>query len=178
MRDYSWIAELSLEAKNNSASLGAYFAKAISKVHFAPVSDREMKHSWAVLVRDLVRYSFDPDSELPPDIQSTIGALQTMAIDKYNQDMLEEAQLTPVMTKFFEQIFETMGQHPKLFDLIEDADLIEDILSTLAKKYVPIIRLFPAFSHEALSIVPYLREPLFTALYELPEMEHYKLETD
>jgi ubiquinone biosynthesis protein len=175
MRDYSWIAELSLDAKNYSASLGAYFAKAISKVHFAPVSDREMKRSWAVLVRDLTHYSFDPESELPPDLQATIGALKTMAIDKYNQDMVEESQLIPVMTKFFEQIFETMGQHPELFDLVEDADLIEDILGTVAKKYVPIIKLFPAFSRQALSIVPYLREPLFTALYELPELEHYKL---
>jgi hypothetical protein len=35
--------------------------------------------------------------------------------------------------------------------------------------------LFPVFSSEALGVVPYLKEPLFTALYELPEIEHHKL---
>lgn len=175
MRDYSWVAEISLEAKNYSSSLGAYFAKAISKVSFDPVSDREMKRAWAILVRDLVHYSFDPDFEVPPDMEATIAALQLMAIDKYNSEMIDEDKLAPVMTHFFNRLFETIGQHPGLFELIDDADLVEDIITTVAKRYIPLFRLFPVFSNEALSIVPYLREPLFTALYELPEFEHHKL---
>lgn len=175
MRDYSWVAEISLEAKNYSGSLGAYFAKAISKVSFDPITDREMKRAWAILARDLVHYSFDPEFDLPPDMDATIAALQLMAIDKYNSDMIDEDKLAPVMTHFFNQVFETIGQHPGIFELIDDADLVEDIVGTIGRRYIPLFRLFPVFSNEALSIVPYLREPLFTALYELPELEHHKL---
>jgi ubiquinone biosynthesis protein len=175
MRDYSWVAEISLEAKNYSGSLGAYFAKAISKVTFDPVTDQEKKRAWAILARDLVHYGFDPDFELPPDMNATISSLQTMGIDKFNQDMLDEERLTPVMGQFFERIFHTIGQYPEIFELIDEADLIEDIISTIAQRFIPLMRLFPVFSSEALSIVPYLREPLFTALYELPEVEHHKL---
>lgn len=175
MRDYSWVADISLEAKNYSGSLGSYFAKAISKVSFDPVSDREMRHSWTVLTRDIVHYGLDSESDLPPDFEATISAIQTVAIDKYNQEMVNEERLASLMTHFFEKTFEAIGQHPEIFEFMEDADLIEDIVGTIARRYIPIFRLFPAFSREALSIVPYLREPLFTALYELPEVEHHKL---
>ena len=175
MRDYSWVADISLEAKNYSGSLGSYFAKAISKVSFDPVSDREMRHSWTVLTRDIIHYGLDPESDLPPDFEATITAIQTVAIDKYNQEMVNEERLAPIMTHFFEKTFEAIGQHPEIFEFMEDADLIEDIVGTIARRYIPVLRLFPAFSREALSIVPYLREPLFTALYELPEVEHHKL---
>lgn len=173
--DYAWITDLALEAKNYSQSLGAYFAKAISKVSFDPVSDREMRRSWTVLTRDLVHYGFDPDSDLPPNLEETVNAIQTMVIDKYNQEMVDEEHLNLIMTHLFETVFETIGQHPMIFEFIEDADLVEDIVGTVARRYVPLLRLFPAFSREALSIVPFLKEPLFTALYELPEIEHHKL---
>lgn len=175
MNDYSWIADIALESKNYAPSLGAYFAKAISKVSFDPVPDYEMKRAWAVLARDMVHFGFDPEFDGPPDIEATINALQTMGIDKYNQEMFDEAKLTPVMTEFFNKTFETIGQHPEIFDLLDQADLVEDIIGTIANRYIPVMRLFPAFSSEALSIVPYLKEPLFTALYELPEVEHHKL---
>lgn len=175
MRDYSWVRDLSLEAKNYSGSLGSYLAKAISKVTFDPVTDREMRRSWTVLTRDLVHYGLDPESDLPPDFEETIAAIQTLAVDKYNQEVVSEERLVPLMTHFFERVFETIGQHPEIFEFIEDADLIEDIVGTIARRYIPLLRLFPAFSKEALSIVPFLREPLFTALYELPEVEHHKL---
>jgi ubiquinone biosynthesis protein len=175
MRDYAWIAEIALESKNYSSSLGAYFAKAISKVTFDPVSDYEMKRAWAVLARDMVHYGFDPEFDLPPDINETIVAIQTMGIDKFNQEMVDEAKLSPVMTLFFNRFFETLGQHPEIFELVDQADIVEDIIGTVSKRFIPIFRLFPVFSVEALSVVPYLREPLFTALYELPELEHHKL---
>lgn len=175
MKDYSWVADISLEAKNYSSSLGAYFAKAISKVSFDPVSDREKKRSWMVLVRDMAHFGFDPDFELPPDMDATIEALQTIGIDKYNQEMVSEERLLPVFNHFFDRFFETVGENPEIFDYLEDIDLIEDILSTVALRFIPVLKLFPAFSKEAMTIVPYLREPLFTALYELPEVEHHKL---
>ncbi len=175
MRDYSWIADIAVESKTYSGSLGAYFAKAISKVSFEPVTDQEMKRAWAVLARDVVHYGFDPEFEVPPDINATIGALQTMGIDKFNSDMVDEKRLTPVFTEFFEKVFETIGQHPEFFELVDQADIVEDIVGTIASRFVPIFKLFPVFSNEAMNVVPYLREPMFTALYELPEMEHTKL---
>lgn len=175
MRDYAWVAEIALESKNYSSSLGAYFAKAISKVNFNPVTEQEMKRSWAVLARDLVHFGFDPEFDLPTDLDATMNALQTMGIDKFNQDLINETTLAPVMTEVFENIFQTIGQHPQIFELIDQADLVEDILGTLTKRFLPIMRLFPVFSNEALGIVPYLKEPLFTALYELSEIEHHKL---
>lgn len=175
MRDYSWIAEVALESKNYSSSLGAYFAKAIAKVSFDPVSDYEMKRAWAILARDAVHFGFDQGSPFPPDIQATINALQTMGIDKFNHDMVDEKKLEPIFTNFFEKAFDVMGQHPEVFELLDQADIIEDIIGTMAGKFLPVLRLFPAFSNEALSIIPFLREPLFTALYELPEVEHHKL---
>ena len=61
MREYSWIAEIALEARNNSSSLGAYFAKAISKVSLEQVTDKEMQRAWAVLTRDMVHFGVDPE---------------------------------------------------------------------------------------------------------------------
>lgn len=175
MRDFSWIADIALESKNYAPSLGAYFAKALSKVTFEEVSDFELKRSWATLARDLVHLRFDPEFAGPPDLDATLGAVQTIGIDKYNQEMMDEETLAPVLTEFFNKFFETIGQHPEIFDLLDQADLIEDMIGTIAKSYLPVLQLFPVFSDQALSIVPYLKEPLFTALYELPEIEHHKL---
>ena len=86
MRDYSWISEIALEAKNYSSSLGAYLAKAVSKVSFDPVSDYEMKRAWAVLTRDVVHYGLDPEFESPPDVEATIKAIETLGIEKFNED--------------------------------------------------------------------------------------------
>jgi hypothetical protein len=77
--------------------------------------------------------------------------------------------------QFFDKTFEVIGQHPEAFGLLDQADLLEDIVGTIAKRFLPVFRLFPVFSNEAMNVVPYLREPLFTALYELQEIEHHKL---
>ncbi len=175
MRDYSWIAEIALETKPYSSSLGVYLAKALTKVSFDPVTDYEMKRSWAVITRDLVHYSLDPEFDLPPDLNATIEALQTMGIEKYNQDLVDENKIAPLLTEAFERTFEALGKNPELLDLIDQADIVEDILTTVASRTIPFFKLFPVFSTEAMNLVPYLREPLFTALYELPELEHHKL---
>ena len=175
MRDYSWIADTAVEAKNYSDSLASYFAKAISKVSFEPITQKEMQRAWAVLTRDMVHFGVDPDIDGPPDLKATVAALQTMGIDQFNENMVDEEKLIPVLKSFFDQLFGTLSEHPEIFELLEEVDIIEDIVGTVVKRYVPILKLFPAFSNEALTIIPYLREPLFTALYELPEMEHHKL---
>jgi ubiquinone biosynthesis protein len=175
MRELSWIADLAIESKSYSDSLGRYFAKAISKVTFDPISDHAMKRSWAVLTRDLVHLGLDPVFESPPDLEATINALESLGIDKFNQNMINEEKLAPILSLFFRRGFSAIGEHPEIFELLDQADIIEDILGTIAGRYVPILKLFPAFSHEAANIIPYLKEPLFTALYELPEIEHQKL---
>lgn len=175
MRDYSWISDIALEAKTYSSSLAAYFSKALSKVSFDPVTDSEMKRAWAILSRDLVHLGLDPDSNLPPDLDATMAALETLGIDKFNEELVDEKKLTPVFTQFFERSFEIIAQHPHLFELIDQRDIIQDILGTVAGRFLPILNLFPVFSSEAMGIIPYLKEPLFTALYELPEVEHHKL---
>lgn len=175
MRDYTWIAEVAAECKGYAFSLGAYFAKAIVKVNFDPVSSSEMKRAWAVLARDFVHLSFDPDGELPPDIDATRLALTTIGIDKLNQDIINEEKLAHSIGVFFEKACEELSNNPQVLDMLDQADLIEDMVVTIAKRYVPFLRLFPAFSNEALSMLPFLKEPLFTALYELPELEHHKL---
>jgi ubiquinone biosynthesis protein len=175
MRDYTWIADLANDCRPFSHSLGNFFAKAISKVTFDPVPSFEMKRAWAVLARDMVHFGFDPDFDLPPDVDATINSLQTMGIDKFNQDLVQEEKLAPLLTGFFAKTFETIGDYPQLFELLDQADLLEDMLGTIAGRFIPVIRLFPVFSREAMEIIPYLKEPLFTALYELPEDEHARL---
>lgn len=175
MKDYSWIAEIALETKSYSSSLGVYLAKALTLVSFEPVTDTEIKRAWAVLTRDLVHYGMDPDFELPPDLDATMEALQTMGIEKYNQDLVDETKIAPLLTDAFNKAFETLGEHPEILDLIDQADIVEDILTTVASRTIPFFQLFPVFSKEAQNLVPYLKEPLFTALYELPEIEQHKL---
>lgn len=175
MRELSWIAELATEGKDYSDSLGKYFAKAVAKVSFDPVPSHEMKRAWAVLTRDMVHMSFDENFEAPPDVAATLASLEALGIDKFNQDMVNESKLAPVLASFFLKAFETIGERPELFELLDQADIIEDILGTVAGRYIPILRMFPVFSNEAMNVVPFLKEPLFTALYELPENEHQKL---
>lgn len=175
MKEYAWIAELASECKEYSDSLGAYFAKSVCKVNFDPIPQHEMKRSWAVLTRDLVYFSFDQENPFPPQMHETIEALETIGIDKFNQDLLNEASLAPIFSASFEKLFNTLEEHPQILGMLDQADIIEDILGVVARRYLPIFRLFPVFTSEALEIVPYMREPLFTALYELPESEHKRL---
>jgi ubiquinone biosynthesis protein len=175
MREYSWISELALDCQEYSESLGGFFAKAISKVSFEPVPDFEMKRAWSVLARDMVHFGFDEEGNFPPDLAGTMAALQTMGIDKFNEDLLEEEKLSPLLGVFFKKLFHIVGEHPELFEMMDQADLLEDMVGIIAKRFVPIFKLVPVFSNEAQAMVPYLREPLFTALYELPEEEHQKL---
>lgn len=175
MKEYTWVADLATECKNYADSLGFFFSKAISKVDLPEVTSGQMKRSWATLARDMVHFGFDEEDSLPPDIEATIQALQFLGINKLQRDLVDEEKLALALGDTFQKILETIGEYPDLFEMLDQLDLLEDMVGTVAKRYVPIFRLFPAFSNEALSIVPYLKEPLFTALYELPEIEHNKL---
>lgn len=175
MREYTWVAELATECKNYADSLGFFFSKAISRVDLPEISNSEMKRAWAVLARDMVHFGFDEEDALPPDIEATINALQTLGINKLQQDLVDEEKLSMALGQSFQRALEAVGEYPQVFEILDQADLLEDMIGTIAKRYVPIFRLFPAFSSEAMNIVPYLKEPLFTALYELPEHELERL---
>jgi ubiquinone biosynthesis protein len=175
MKDYTWVAELATECKNYADSLGHFFSKAILKVDLPEVSSTQMRRAWATLARDTVHFGFDEEDSLPPDIEATIEALQILGINKLQQNLVDEENLARALGDSLQKILEAVGDHPDMFEFLDQADLLEDMIGTIAKRYVPIFRLFPAFSKEAISIVPHLKEPLFTALYELPESEHNKL---
>lgn len=175
MRDYTWIAELATDCKNYADSLGFFFSKAIAKVDLPHVSGVEMKRAWATLARDVIHFGFDQDDALPPDIEATIEAFQILGINKLQNDLVDEAKLAEALGSSLQKILEAVGSHPEIFEMLDQVDLLEDMVGTIAKRYVPVFKLFPAFSNEALTIVPHLKEPLFTALYELPENEHTKL---
>ena len=175
MQNYSWISEMALEAKYDSHSLGLYFAKTISKVHFDPVSDQKMIRAWTVLTRDIVHYGFDPDFELPPDMEATISALQSMGIDKFNREPVNEEKLAIVFSTLFEKLFDGIASNPEIFNLVDEVDLMKDMASTIGNRFIPLFRFLPIFTTEAIDFVPYLKEPLFTALYEIPEQDQYTL---
>lgn len=175
MNAYAWIGDLAAECEDYSDSLGKYFAKAVSKVTFDPIDNQDMKRAWAVLARDMVHYGLDPEFDLPPDMGETISSFQTMAINKFNQGELDETQLAPVFAGLFRNFFRALEDHPQMLEFLDQADLLEDIVGVVARRYLPIVRLFPVFSSEALTIIPYLKEPLFSALYEIPEEEQQKL---
>lgn len=175
MKDFTWVAELATECKNYADSLGFFFSKAISKVDLPDVTSAQMKRSWATLARDMVHFGFDQEDPLPPDIEATIQAMQFLGINKLKRDLVDEEKLALALGDTLQKLLETVGAYPDIFEMLDQVDLLEDMVGTIAKRYVPIFKLFPAFSKEALSIVPYLKEPLFTALYELPEHEHNRL---
>jgi ubiquinone biosynthesis protein len=175
MRDYTWIAELATECKNHANSLGYFFSKAIVKVNFDPVSSHEMKRAWSVLARDMVHIGFDEDSGYPPDIDATIESLQTLGIHKLQDENFDEEKLAASLGQGFQKFLETVGEYPHLFEMLDQMDLLEDMVGTIASRFLPIFQLFPVFSQEAITVLPYLKEPLFTALFELPEEEHLLL---
>src|SRR5690606_14444016 len=131
--------------------------------------------SWLTLVRDSVHLGFDQDEIIPPDIEATLEAMQLLAINKLQHNLVDEERLAEALGQTLQKLLETVGEYPNIFELLDQRDLLEDMLGTIAKRYVPFFKLFPAFSNEALAILPYLKEPLFTALYELPESEHHRL---
>ncbi len=175
MRNLSWIAQIALESKDCSDSLSAYFGKAFAKVTFDPVLDREKKRAWLTLTRDLMHAGLESNSPCATNLKAAIDAAKLIGIDQFNQAHLDEANLVPVLKTLFEVAFETLEQNPKIIECLEDADLMGDIAATLAHRLIPFVRYFPAFSAEARGLLPHLREPLFTALYELPGLEHDQL---
>ena len=150
MKDYTWIAALASECKNYGDSLGFFFSKAISKVDLPEVSSGELKRAWAVLARDMVHFGFDEEDALPPDIEATINALQVLGIHRLQEDLVDEEKLAKALGDTVQKLLETIGQYPDIFEILDQVDLLEDMLGTIAKRYVPIFRLFPAFSNFSL----------------------------
>src|SRR5665647_140210 len=133
MRDYTWISELAGECKEYSPSLGLFFAKAIAKVNIQPVPSHEMKRAWATLARDMVHFGFESENDLsfPPDMNMTMDALKSLGLDKLNQDMINEEKLAASLAKSFRNLFDSLAKYPEIFDMMDQADLLEDMLGTI-----------------------------------------------
>lgn len=175
MSDYHWISELASECKTYSSTLGIYLARAVTLINLRQVSQEELQRAWSVLSRDFVHFKFDENSPFPPGPDETLNAIHAMALHILNQKVVDEQVLSQHCANFFQEIFKAIEDYPQLLQMLDQADLIADIVSTIAKSYLPLLKLLPVFSDEALSLLPYLREPLFTALYDIPEEEQIKL---
>ncbi len=175
MQDYSWISQLATECKDYSLYIGTYFARAIVLIDIRDVPEQELKRSWSVIARDLVHFRFDEQSPFPPDLHATLDAFHAIVLNKINQEIIDEKKLALTIHHFLQQAFDTLSKNPQLLEVLDQMDLIEDMAATIAGKYVPLIKLLPVFSQEAMSLLPYLKEPLFTALYELSEDEQIKI---
>lgn len=177
MNNYQWISQSAKVAKNHALTISRFFAKAVSLVTFDEQEDQQIKRAWTILTRDLVTLGLNDSSSYPKDLTQTIEALKTFAIDQINKETLDEKKIQLVFHEVFNNIFSVMSEHPEIFSLLENADIIGDILESVANRFLPVMKLFPVFSTEALSTLPYLKEPLFTALYELDEKEFHSLVT-
>jgi ubiquinone biosynthesis protein len=175
IKDYSWVTDLALECKQYADSLGFYFSKAIIKITLPHFSNREIKRAWAMMARDIIHFGFSEDGPTPPHLEETLSALEILGLTKLQENLVDEEKLALSLGEIIQNILETIGSYPRVFELIDQADLLEEMLGVLAKRYLPLLRVFPAFSNQAVNLIPHLREPLFTALYELPESEHLRL---
>lgn len=175
MQDYKWIAHLASDCKNYADSLGFFFSRAISNIDLPEINEKELKRSYAVLSRDFVHLKFADGDLVPPHIEQTLEALQKLTINKLQDDLVDETEMGEVLGNLIQRLLEIIGEHPEIFEILDQIDLIEEMIGTVASRYVPLLKIFPAFSNEALSILPFLREPLFTALYDLPAPEHLRL---
>lgn len=175
MKDYSWVLEVAHLAKSESHSIGTFISKAISKISFDPITDKERTHAWLTLIRDLMDCGLDNEFIEVKNVDETILSLETLGIDHFNEDYLKEEKLYPIIKNIINQVFDSVLKNPEILELIEEADLIEDILESITKRYFPWMKLFPFFSNEVIGILPDLKEPLFTSFYELDAEVHKKL---
>jgi predicted unusual protein kinase regulating ubiquinone biosynthesis (AarF/ABC1/UbiB family) len=162
-------------AKSESHSIGTFISKAISKLRFDPITEKERRHAWLTILRDLIDCGVDENFSEVKNINETILSLETLGIDHLNEDYLKEEKLYPIIKNIINQILDSVLKNPEILDLIEEADLIEDILGSITRKYFPWMKLFPLFSNEVIGILPDLKEPLFTAFYELDIEVHKKI---
>ena len=173
--DYSWITNLATECNKEADSLAFYLTRSLAKVDLPTFAVADIKRSWSVLARDAVHFGFTEEENLPPDIEATLQAIQILTITKLQEGQVNEEKLAVILGDSLKKILNFIQEYPHFFDLMDQADLLEDMVGTVAKRYLSLFRVFPAFSSEALSVIPFLKEPLFTALYELDDKEHQNL---
>jgi predicted unusual protein kinase regulating ubiquinone biosynthesis (AarF/ABC1/UbiB family) len=175
MEDYGWIITLADEARLESHRLGAIFASAITKLNFYPVDAHERRRAVLLLARDAIQLNKHGTEDNHSFSDEAMDAVKTLGADWLNNQPLDAEKLTPLLSAIFFNVFEGITKNPEFIDFIEDYDLLSDMAATLGERYVPFFRFFPIFTSEAHHLAPYLKEPLFDSLFELPDEDQEKL---
>jgi len=173
--EYSWLGPLFNTCVPYAPTLGRYLAKVMNHLHFEPSEDEKVKEAWVFLAKEIAYLSFDKEQSIPRDLKNTLDSIKTLGAHQLTEKLVQPEILEEAFTKGFTTLFKTLGQYPELFQIIEHADFIDDMLGLVAKRYQKIFQLFPAFSKQAVSILPYLREPCFSGLHDLEEADYKQL---
>jgi ubiquinone biosynthesis protein len=175
MKDYSWVLEVAHLAKSESHSIATLISKAISKLRFDPITEKERRHAWLTLIRDLVNSRLDHEFIEVKNVKETILSLETLGIDHLNEDYLKEEKLYPIIKNVLDHLLNSFLKTPDVIEFLDEADLLEDILESITSRYFPWMKFIPFFSEEVMEILPKFKEPLFTAFYELKVKDNSKI---
>jgi ubiquinone biosynthesis protein len=173
--EYAWLGPLFTACVPYAPTLGSYLAKVMGHIHFDPTDDDTIKESWITLLKEIAYLSLDDQEEAPRDLNLALEAIKSLGAHQISEKLVHPQILEEAFSKGFTTLFTTLGTYPQLFSLIEHAQFIDDMLGLVAKKYQKIFQLLPAFSSQAVSVLPYLREPSFSGLHDLNDDQFKKL---
>lgn len=173
--NYNWISQIATDARPYAPYLGRYLAKSIIHINLSTVSSEEKRHAFFVLARDLLHFSIEKTQGFPPHPEETLKALQSLSKDELNKYILDENKLAESIASIADFTFKIIADYPGTIEFMNERELIEDMIGTVAGRFLAFFKLIPVFSKEALEVIPYMKEPLFTALYELSEEDLSKL---
>lgn len=168
MEDYFWVGELASEARLHVQELGSFLSEAISKISFSPVAPGDRRRAILLLVRDIVQ----TDSER---LDESFEAARTIGADWLSNESLSAEAIKPYLTLVLSNIFDGICLNSRRLHYLEDYDVLTEIISALGLKYAPLFQFLPLLAAEASTLIPHLREPLFSSLFELPEDDHRNL---
>jgi ubiquinone biosynthesis protein len=175
MVDYSWVVTLAKEARPHASDLASLLASAISKLNFDPVRPHERRRAFLILIRDIIQMGCDSEGYPKNGFENTVEAVTTIGKDWFNNEGFDADKLRPYLSVIFSNVLERISQNPELLQYLDDYDLISDIAGIIGSRYIPLFGLFPVFGIGAKNLSPFLKEPLFSSLFELREEDYLKL---
>lgn len=175
MSKHDWLATLARDCTGKTNILGQFMAKVALRVDLS--SDQVMSKHEAMghLLKEMAYMGLDSTRKVPTDLEATLAALQSLGANKLETLKFDESKMAHLFGNGIEKLFDTLASYPQLFELIEHHSFIEDALGLVAKRYLNLFKLIPSFSSQAVSVLPQLREPCFSALYDLNEKEFSEL---